>query len=232
MPVIDPELRTTPRSVRYQPRSDQAFSQPGPFVARRSRAQPDVLFTVTRVAPDQDDGLPRQRSATAPPLRRETVPPRHTRRRAHPFLFIGIGLLAALLLWIGVSSVIAWGNGIWDQLRYGNPRTYQTDAVVGQDDTTQHPSHFIALNLHGQIVILDFPAGDPTKAREFTVSSILGPNAAQVVVTLHFVDINHNGKPDMIIDAGEAQTFLVNADGTFRPPTPAEQQQILQALSS
>ncbi len=93
-----------------------------------------------------------------------------------------------------------------------------------------HPSHFIAINLHSQIVILDFPAGDPSRAREFEVSSLLGQNADQVVVTLHFLDINHTGKPDMIIDAGEAQAFLVNANGTFRPPTPAEQQQILRAL--
>jgi hypothetical protein len=50
-------------------------------------------------------------------------------------------------------------------------------------------------------------------------------------VTLRFVDINHNAKPDMIIEAGGEQTFLVNAAGTFRPPTPAEQQQILRALS-
>jgi hypothetical protein len=45
------------------------------------------------------------------------------------------------------------------------------------------------------------------------------------------VDVDHHGKPDMVIEAGGAQTFLVNAGGTFRPPTPAEQQQILRALS-
>lgn len=242
MPVLDPELRTTSKSARYQPRStSQAPSQPGPFIARRSRVQPDARFTAarTRIAPDdldqdeeEPDVPPWRGSAVAPPTLRGRDIPERKRRRAHPFLFIGIGLLVALLLWVGVTQVIAWGNGVWDQLRYGNPRTYQTDAVVGQGDTAQHPSHFIALNLHGQIVILDFPAGDPAKAREFTVSSILGPHAAQVVVTLRFVDINHNGKPDMIIDVGGTQTFLVNADGTFRPPTPAEQQQILQTISA
>lgn len=237
MSVLDPELRTAPRSAHYQPHPvDRA--QPGPFVARRSRVRPAARITAARVAPDdldQDEkepDVPLRRSAGAPTSRRETTPPRRTKRRVHPLLLMSTGLLVALLLWISVTQVIAWGNGVLDLLRYGNPRTSQTDAVVGQGDTAQHPSHFIALNLHGQIVILDFPAGDPTRAREFTVSSILGPNADLVVVTLRFVDINHNGKPDMIIDAGGAQTFLVNADGTFRPPTPAEQQQILQALSS
>jgi hypothetical protein len=149
-----------------------------------------------------------------------------------PWFFVGVGLLLAILLWIGVSQVIAWGTGVLNLMHYGNPRTYQTDAVVGQGDSSQHPSHFIALNLHGQVVIIDFPAGDPSKAREFALSSILSPNADQVVVTLRFLDVNHNGQPDMIIAAGEAQLFLVNAGGTFRPPTPAEQQQILRTLAA
>src|SRR5258708_9777019 len=100
---------------------------------------------------------------------------------------------------------------------YINPRTYQTDAVVGQGDSALHPSHFVAMNLHGQVVILDFPAGDPARAREFTVSSVLGPNAEQVVVTLRFVDVNHGGKPDMIIEARGAHTFLVYAPGAIWP---------------
>jgi hypothetical protein len=83
----------------------------------------------------------------------------------------------------------------------------------------------------GQEPIIDFPASDPSKAREFALSSILSPHADQVVVTLRFLDVNQNGQPDMIIAAGEAQMFLVNAGGTFRPPTPAEQQQILRTLA-
>jgi hypothetical protein len=148
-----------------------------------------------------------------------------------PWFFVSVGLLAAVLLWIGVTQVITWGTGVLDLLHYGNPRTSQVDAVVGQGDSPGHPSHFLALNLRGQIVIIEFPAGDPSKARDFALSSILSPHADQVVITLRFLDVSHNGLPDMIINAGGAQTFLVNAGGTFRPPTPAEQQQILQALS-
>src|SRR5260370_35615801 len=109
--------------------------------------------------------------------------------------------MLTILLWIGVPQVIAWGNGVLDLLHYGNPRTYQTDQVVGQGDSALHPSHFVALNLRGQIVILDFPAGDPARAREFTVSSVLGPHAEHVVVTLRFVDVDHPGTPDSVIEA-------------------------------
>ncbi|HEU5382561.1 MAG TPA: hypothetical protein VFV38_44705 [Ktedonobacteraceae bacterium] len=139
-------------------------------------------------------------------------------------------MLLTIGLWVGVTQAVAWGTGVLDLMRYGSPRTFQIDAVVGQGDSPHHPSHFIAINLHSQVVVLGFPAGDPSRAREFEVSSLLGRNADQMVVTLRFLDVNHNGKPDMIIDAGEAQAFLVNANGTFRLPTPADQQQILRVV--
>jgi hypothetical protein len=75
--------------------------------------------------------------------------------------FVGVGLLLTVLLWIGVTQVIIWSTGVLDLMHYGNPRTYQTDAVVGQGDNAGHPSHFVALNLRGQIVILDFRLAIP-----------------------------------------------------------------------
>jgi len=239
MSVLNPERNNVaPRSaLRYRPIGADQATRPGPGLTRKPPRRADARSTTPPVVSDDLDVeeeeervLPWRRPG-APVPRQAKAPPGRARSRLHPLFFIGVGLLCAILLWIGVTQVIAWGNGVLDLLHYGNPRTYQTDQVVGQGDSLLHPSHFEALNLRGQIVILDFPAGDPARAREFTVSSILGPNAAQVVVTLRFVDVNHTGKPDMVIEAGGAQTFLVNAAGTFRPPTPAEQQQILRALS-
>jgi hypothetical protein len=235
MSVLNPERNKVAlrSALRYRPIGADQATRPGPVRTRK----PPRRSTFVSVAPDdleeeeeEERVLPWRRPG-APTPRQAKAPPGRARSRFHPLFFLDVGLLFAILLGIGVIQVIAWGTGVLDLMHYGNPRTYQTDAVVGQGDNALHPSHFEALNLRGQIVILDFPAGDPARAREFTVSSILGPNAAQVVVTLRFVDVNHTGKPDMIIEAGGAQTFLVNAAGTFRPPTPAEQQQILRALS-
>lgn len=68
------------------------------------------------------------------------------RRRIHWVLILWIGMLAMLafyLLW-------TWGNAWWTNHQldatYGFPRTYQTDAVVGHNDSADHPSHFIFLN--------------------------------------------------------------------------------------
>jgi hypothetical protein len=131
------------------------------------------------VAPDdldlekEEKRVPRWQPATPPSPHHVTTPPVHARSRVRPWFFVGIGLLFAVLLWICVSQVIAWGAGVLDFIHYGDPRTFQTDAMVGQGDSPQHPSHSIALNLHGQVVIVDFPAGDPSKAREFALSMSL-----------------------------------------------------------
>lgn len=237
MSVLDPERRTAPRSaLRYRPSGMGQTNDSGPVQARKSLQRADARSTTANVVPDElkreEVQVPPRRHSVPPTPRPTTAPPARARARwhVHPLLWFGLCLLLTIVLWVGVTQAIAWGTGVLDLIRYGSPRTFQVDAVVGQGDSPQHPSHFVAINLHGQIVILDFPASDPSRAREFEVSSLLGQNADQVVVTLRFLDVNHTGKPDMIIDAGEAQAFLVNANGTFRPPTPAEQQQILRAL--
>ena len=217
MAILDPE-RAMPRSaLRYRPvvADDQAV--PGSrLVTRPRRHVPDVLET-------EHESHPRRRSV-AP------VPPASTRRRIHPLLFLGLALLLSILLWVGISQVVNWGTSELNTLKYGNPRTFQIDQVVGGGDSTLHPSHFLALNLHGAVMILELPAGDPGKERVLATTTITGPDADQAVVTLRFVDISHNGEPDMLIDIAGVQSVLINEGGTFHVPTAAQQQQILDAL--
>lgn len=232
MPVVD-ERKAAPRSaLRYRPiNQDRA---PERTLTRGRSSQPDARLTMARVTADDLD--PEESTRRTPSRRskpsgaRQDQPIARTQRRPRPLFFVVLGLLLAVLLWIGLNWLLAWASDVLDLLRYGNPRTYQLDAVVGQGDSAAHPSHFLALNLHGQTVIIEFPAGNPARAREFTLPDMPGPNEDQVVVTLRFLDVNRNGRPDMIITAGGMQTFLVNDAGTFRPPTPGEQQQILAFL--
>lgn len=236
MSVLDTERRSATRSVlRHRP-IDTDQSGPGPIVTRQRRSRPDSSAgTTLPIAPDERDQeeerpLPR-RSPVKPSLAPRQAPsPARSGRRFHPLFFIGIGLLATILLWIGVTQIIAWGTNEYNTLVYGYPRTFQIDAVVGQGDSAQHPSHFVAINLHGIVTIVEFPGGDPSRAREFVSSGAMGPGADQAVVTLRFVDLNHNGKPDMLITIGGVQSVLLNDGSTFRVPTPTEQQQILQQL--
>jgi hypothetical protein len=123
-----------------------------------------------------------------------------------------------------------WGSAEVNRLKYGNPPTYQVDAVVSQGDSTLHPSHFVAINLRGTVTILEFPGNDPSQMRVLESTSIFGPNAGQIVVKLSFIDLNQNRKPELLIEMDGVQSELVNDGNTFRPPTPTEQQQLQQYL--
>lgn len=230
MPVLDIERRGTRSALHYRPiEPDQAG--PVPVISRAHRLRLDTRITTVPAAPDDLDSeeqAPGRHTSTSAP--RRTVPPARTRRRIPALFFVSLGLVVTQLLWVGITQLVSWGTNELNTLKYGDPRTFQIDEVVGGDDSTRHPSHFLAVNLRGQVTILGFPAGDPGRVRVLATTSILSPNAAQAVVTLAFIDVNHNGRPDMLIYIDGVESVLVNDQGTFRPPTPVEQQQVLNEL--
>src|SRR6266566_7306178 len=59
----------------------------------------------------------------------------YTRPRRHRLLFLGVGMLAMLALWVVGSLLLTWWQLTQDDWHYGRPRTFQTDAVVGHNDS-------------------------------------------------------------------------------------------------
>jgi len=84
------------------------------------------------------------------------------------------------------------------------------------------PSHFIALNLGGQIEIIELPAGDASHAKIYLGPHLYGPDADLVAVTLQFVDSRHDHHPDMLVLFQGTQLVFRNTQGTFQPPSPAK----------
>jgi hypothetical protein len=252
MPVLHSEGKKAPRSsLRHRPiETDQPA--PDPVADRQQRLQPGASTTSRPGVPDGDEldleeaekeeegeeapprrsapGKAKQRASAGKAKQRSPAVPAPDKRRFHPLFFIGIGLMITALLWAAANEVLAWGISALNTLHYGYPRIYQLDAFVDQEDSAQHPSHFVAINLHGVVSICDFPGGDPSRVRVIATISVPGPDADQAVVTLRFVDLDHNKLPDMIIDIAGTQNLLVNDGKTFRQPTSAEQQQLLQYL--
>lgn len=233
MPVLETERQRMARSaLRYRPvNTDQPPS--APIVSRARRQRPDAQRTAAPVAADnleEEGDAPGHRSLI--PARRRPAPRVISgRQRVHPLLFVGLGLVAMLFLWIGISQVMNWGIGEYHTLIYGNPPTFQTNAVLGQDDNNQHPSHIIAVNMRGTVTILAFPGLDPSHVRVLASTSVLGPDADQAVAILRFIDPDQTGKSDMLVAIGGIQSVLVNdGKGNFRAPTSAEQEQILAYL--
>jgi hypothetical protein len=165
---------------------------------------------------------PRQRSrdGEATSFAKET----RSRRRVHPLLSVGVGMLAMVALFLVLSSAATWAGQKKDDLVYGIPRTFQLDAVVGHNDSPESPSHFIALNLNRHVEVIEFPGGDSNKARVYPITTLFGDGEDLTPVTLSFRDVTGDGKPDMLIHIENQTLVLVNDNGSFRPAKPGEVQ--------
>ncbi|GHO54631.1 hypothetical protein KSB_31060 [Ktedonobacter robiniae] len=121
--------------------------------------------------------------------------------------------------WLSIGMGQQAWQGWQDDLHYGRPRTYQIDAVVGHNhDTSATPSHFIALNLHGQITVIELPAGDPSKIHVYkTGIALLGSNQDLTPAQVAFKDLDGDGKPDMVVSVGDQSIAFKNQNDVFSP---------------
>jgi len=142
--------------------------------------------------------------------------------RVHWLVFIGVAMFVMMLGWVASTAVVNWWQLTQDDWHYGRPRTFQTDAVVGHNDSAAHPSHFLALNLNSHIEVIEFPGGDATHARIYLGPTLIGDGGALVPVTLTFQDVNGDGKPDMLIHVQGSTFVFINDQGTFRPAKPGD----------
>jgi hypothetical protein len=257
LPVLESTDNGTPRSaLRYRPLNDAArrsiiTTAAQPVAQRASRIRPrpadDDLITEWKRGDEACEDEPEVRvtnpvcptpaaDASLKALRtsaaRQAGGVSSNHHRVHPLLLLGLGMLTMFLLWQLALACFNWGTNMLNNLRYGYPRTFQTDAVVGQNDSASHPSHFIAINLQGRIEIIEFPGGDGTHARIYMGPQLSGADADTAPVTLQFIDINHNQQPDMVAFFQSSWILFVNAQGSFRAPTAQESQAMAQYLSS
>lgn len=212
----DEPPRTPSSAVRYRQPSESlrgtGAQDDGPDTTRQIPAPP-------RRTSQAYSGLPGQTRVRAgrnttidipPPQTQKKVP---TNRSMHWLLYVGVGMIAALALWLILSSALAWGVGKYNDIQYGYPRYFQTDAVVGHNDSAAHPSHFIALNLHGQVIVIELPGGNPTKSYDYVGPTMIASGDDLIPITLTFSDVHHNGKPDMFIHIQDREFYFCN-DGT------------------
>ena len=146
--------------------------------------------------------------------------------RFHWTVYVGAAMLIMLAGWIAFSSLSNWWQVTTDDWHYGRPRTFQTDAVVGHNDSAANPSHFIALNLQRHVEIIEMPGGDASKAKIYTGPVLVGQGQDLAVVTLSFKDVNDDGKPDMILNIQDSRFVFINDNGGFRPARTGENIQL------
>ena len=135
--------------------------------------------------------------------------------RAHPLLWVGFGMLVMLLAWTGLQALGSWWSLHQEDVTYGRPRTAQYDVVVGHNDSASHPTHFIALNLNAEVIVIELPGGDSSKARIYQGPHLFDPGAALYPVTLSFPDPQGNGKPNMEVHVQGQIIVYLNQNGQF-----------------
>ncbi len=144
------------------------------------------------------------------PLRRD-----HDRRKRTFMATLIIGMLVAVALLVSMALLSSWWQGFQDDIHYGYPRTSHLDAVVGHSDSASSPTHFIFINLHGHIQVIEIPGGDPAQTRIFTGPILYGNGQDRIPVTGEIV--KDRGKVNLLIHVGTQEFLLVNDGTTFHP---------------
>ncbi len=147
------------------------------------------------------------------PTRTEPLPAPHARGKHVALIAILAGMAITVVLLISLSALIPWWQNYQNDLHYGYPRTSQLDAVVGHDDSTSSPTHFIFLNLHGHIEVIEIPGGNPALTRAFSGPTLFGSNADLPPVTGTIRD--DHGHYDLILHVQNQQIVFLNDGTTF-----------------
>jgi hypothetical protein len=213
----DEELSTrAPRSaVRYQPIDSYLSGVMGANIKRGSPPQPPNRHAIpARRSANQQEHTP-QRGRIDATMRHENemdieeIAEPRTRRWFKPqwLIFVGLAILLMIAGFVAFSDLGSWWQTHTDDSDFGNPRTFQIDAVVGHGDSNSNPSHFIALNLKGEIVVLEMPGGNVKKAISYPITTLPG-NQGNPPVRLVFQDFDHDGRIDLLVQIGDPPTTI------------------------
>jgi len=198
--------------------------QPYSSVQGRSRASRAAPTTNDDVSGEDGDYQQPSRMGTSArryqPLpitpQKQLPPPEPEKKRIHWLVWVGMLLLVMIIGWTGLNALGSWIQEKQDDLTYGYPRTYQTVQNVGHNGRV---SHFLCLNFHGEIQVIELQSGHPEAAKIYTIL-VLPKNQDHVPCTLSFEDINDDGKVDALIHVGSTEIPLYNNGSGFQSQPP------------
>jgi hypothetical protein len=124
-------------------------------------------------------------------------------------------MILMLGLYVGLQMLGTWWAEHQLDATYGFPRTYQVDAIVYSGDTSDHPSHYIFLNLNGTIQIIELPHGDSAHARIYKGPTLFSDQADLIPVTGEFKVVN--GKVEMLVHIQNQVIVYINDGTQFKP---------------
>ena len=133
-----------------------------------------------------------------------------------------LAIIVMVVGWFLFSKVADWWTGVQDNFQYGTPfRTFQADQYMGMGDTPNDPDHFIALNLHGVIEIVQINPLDRKKDAVYVLANV---GDGSTPASLSFRDTTGSGRTDVIVTIGDTTPYtiiLLNNGTTLTPTQPA-----------
>jgi len=138
-----------------------------------------------------------------------------------------IGALT-IVLYLGITSLVARVQVQLDDMQYGRPRTTQLDAAVGHNEAGGTLTHFTVMNLNRRVTIIEFPGGDVTKPQVIVGPTLNGRDDDLRVIKLRVEDINGDDKPDLTVQVKDERLVYINDGNAFRPITTEELAQVKQ----
>ena len=129
------------------------------------------------------------------------------KRHFHWMIFMGMVMFVMVLGWFIFTALGYWWQGKQEDFKYGTPfRTFQVDQYVAMGDTPQNPDHFLALNIHGVVEIVQLNTTSPKYDHVYPITTV---NDSSIPVFLSFEDTNHDGKLDMLVTIGDSNSYTV-----------------------
>ena len=152
------------------------------------------------------------------PTRSLDTEPLSTRHSPHFLLFVGIGMLCFLALYILWNAlVLPWWQGVEDQWQYGTAHITRMDADVGHGGT----STFLAFVLNRQVIIIEAPGGSMEHAKYYRTGTLLGTFSTPPVITLSIADVDNVSDCLIVhVEGMSADIVLYNngVDFSWTPP--------------
>ena len=122
------------------------------------------------------------------------------RKQFHWLVPTGVTMIITIVCYLLLYVVWTGGHSIYNNMAYGaTTRTSHLEAVVGDHDSAAAPTHFMAVNLHGTINVIEFPGSDVTHAKVYPGPHLLWSNADKAVVTLEVKNGAGNQRPDIVV---------------------------------
>jgi hypothetical protein len=128
-------------------------------------------------------------------------------RRVHPLVWLGVFCIFLVAGWTGLNFVTSWYQGVQNDWTYGKERHFEINAVVGHGDSATNPSHFTAENNNGQIIVIELPGNNVSKAKIYQIETVPG-NTGNPPVRISFQDMNADGRLDMLVQIGDGSATL------------------------